>query len=486
MSNIEILLARRRRSRLWWTGLTLGLAAILALTAAATDLSELRARVEKDFELLPVQNGLVLTPREPFRGIRSIEIERDEIAVNGQTVSRRELEDWLGERAAAVIALAEIGGEEQARLVGRQAAPPPPVAAEAPIDAPAAPPLPEPPPIAVEGTGDDQGSKSESGRAGGSVHVRADETVEQVFVVGGNATIDGTVKEDVTVFGGAIHVNGRVRKDVVAFGGNVHLGPESKVGGDVTSVAGRVIRAEGSEVEGRIQEVKGGWKYPLGRNDDEDDDDFRWGWSSPWRGLVGFGVTLASLVAFVLLILLVVAAAPRQIERVGARIAEDPVRSGLVGLLVLVLFFPLLIMTTVLLAVTFIGIPIAFFLWLTVIFLGGPALLIAFLLGYASVAVRVGRWLERRFDWQLGPTAYAAALVGVLALSALWLLGDFANAFGGLFFFGVLFSTLGAILAISALLIGFGGVFQVFVAGRTVYRWKVPGRPAGEPPVTTE
>lgn len=477
MSNTETI-ARRRRAGWLRAGLALGLAAALAVVAAAADLPELRARIEKDFHLLPVQNGLVLTPKEPFRGIRSIEIDDGGIAVNGQSVSRRDLEDWLGERAAAVLAVGALDRGDREWLAGRGATPAPAEAAELPAQAPAAPA--EPPPVPAPPPAEDS-SDSRAGSRGtpakGSVHVRADETVEQVFVVGGSATIDGTVEEDATVFGGDLRVNGTVHKDVVAIGGNVHLGPDSKVGGDVTSVAGRVLRDDGSEVDGRIQELKRSWNLPLGKSDDDEPDDgssWHWGWS-PWRGLVGFGVTLASLVAFALLILLVVAAAPRQVERVGARISEDPVRSGLVGLLVLVLFFPLLVMTSVLLAVTIIGIPILVFLWLTVVFLGGPALVVSFLLGYTAVAVRVGRFLETRFSWRLGPTAYAAALVGVLALSALGVVGDFASALGGILFLGFLFSFLGALTVLCAVLVGFGGVCQVFLAGRTVLRWKVPG-----------
>ncbi|MDX1997473.1 MAG: hypothetical protein SF066_07110 [Thermoanaerobaculia bacterium] len=455
--------------------------ASLALEVLAADLAELRARIEKDFQLLPVQSGLVLTPREPFRGIRSIEIDGDQIAVNGQTVSRREAEDWLGERAAAVLALGDLDRADQQRLAGRNT---PSAEAEAPV-APDLPPAPEPPSAEANPTVEEEprsATGSQGAPAKGSVHVRSGETVEQVFVVGGSATIDGKVERDATVFGGHLRVNGSVRKDVVAVGGNVYLGPESFVGGDVTSVAGQVIREDGSEVEGRIQGLKG-WSRDDDRDDRGKDDGEHRGWA-PVRGLVGFGVSLASLVAFALVILLVVAAAPRSVERVGTRIAEDPVRSGLVGLLVLVFFFPLLIMVSVLLAVTIIGIPILVFLWLTVIFLGGPGLVVAILLGYASVAVRVGRFLERRFSWQLGPSAYAAALVGVLGLSGLSLVGDFASALGGILFLGLLFTVLGALVLISAVLVGFGGVCQVFLAGRTVLRWKVPGgRPEGPPPV---
>lgn len=467
-----------RRLRRSFLGVGLALAASLALGVLAADLAELRAQIEKDFQLLPVQSGLVLTPREPFRGIRSIEIDGDQIAVNGQTVSRREAEDWLGERAAAVLALGDLERADQQRLTGGST---PTAEAEAPVP-PELPAAPEPPSAEANPTAEDEprsATGSQGAPAKGSVHVRSGETVEQVFVVGGSATIDGKVERDATVFGGHLRVNGSVRKDVVAVGGNVYLGPDSFVGGDVTSVAGQVIREDGSEVEGRIQGLKG-WSRDDDRDDRGDNDDHR-GWA-PVRGLVGFGVSLASLVAFALVILLVVAAAPRSVERVGTRIAEDPVRSGLVGLLVLVFFFPLLIMVSVLLAVTIIGIPILVFLWLTVIFLGGPGLVVAILLGYASVAVRVGRFLERRFSWQLGPSAYAAALAGVLGLSVLSLVGDFASALGGILFLGFLFSFLGALVLISAVLVGFGGVCQVFLAGRTVFRWKVPGGRAEDPP----
>lgn len=65
------------------------LLAIVAVSAQG-DVNSVRGRLEKRFEVLPIANGVVLTPR--FRtDVRSIEVTESAIAVDGAAVTGAEL-----------------------------------------------------------------------------------------------------------------------------------------------------------------------------------------------------------------------------------------------------------------------------------------------------------------------------------------------------------------------------------------------------------
>ena len=83
-------------------------------------------------------------------------------------------------------------------------------------------------------------------RFGSDVTVERDEIVEEVVVIGGNATINGEVDGELTVVGG-----------------NATLGPEAVVRDDVTVVGGTLNRARrlghrGPDPERRPSETNGG------------------------------------------------------------------------------------------------------------------------------------------------------------------------------------------------------------------------------------
>jgi hypothetical protein len=63
--------------------------------SAQSNVDELRTRLEARFEIVPIANGMVLTPR--FKtSIRSIELSDSTIAIDGAPVTGRELSDRLG------------------------------------------------------------------------------------------------------------------------------------------------------------------------------------------------------------------------------------------------------------------------------------------------------------------------------------------------------------------------------------------------------
>ena len=71
--------------------------------SAQSHVDELRSRLESRFEIVPIANGVVLTPR--FRtSIKSVELSSSTIAIDGAPVTGQELHDRLGNDAALILA----------------------------------------------------------------------------------------------------------------------------------------------------------------------------------------------------------------------------------------------------------------------------------------------------------------------------------------------------------------------------------------------
>jgi cytoskeletal protein CcmA (bactofilin family) len=144
----------------------------------------------------------------------------------------------------------------------------------------------------------------------GRVVVSSGETVGDVVIINGPATIDGTVRGSVTAFNGDVTVSGTVTGDVTTFNGTVTLANGAVVRGDVVTESAPTI-APGTTVGGEQRRVNTG--VILGRI----------GWIS--RFVVWVAVTFSILVFGLLLLLFapraaeVVAAAA--LERVGPSIA---------------------------------------------------------------------------------------------------------------------------------------------------------------------
>ncbi len=481
------------------TGSETGSEADSEAAAAAPEVAEpvtpeadaLRRQIDERYEVLPVRGGLVLQPREDFRGVRTIEITGSALAVNGRSIGREELRDWMGERAEAVLRVADLEPEERLRLFDAEE---PAQDADAEEDedgesavrvAPEVPEAPEPPePPDVTGRRVHRGSQTV---VGSSVRIARDEVADDVVVLGGSADIEGRVEGDVVVFGGPVDVEGEVTRDVTAIGGNVYLGEDSEVGGEVTAVGGRVRRDAGARVRGGINEVQRGFRGPSAPVWAWD-----WGrWDGPNFSPVGWMASMiwpiAELLFLALLVIFLVAIARPTVERVGTRAGAEPLKSGIVGLLVGILIVPAFLIVSVLLALSIIGIPILLVLVLLFVFVGIPALLIAALVGYSGVAWRLGRWSEGRFGWRL-ESAIMAAVVGLLFLHVLDLVGH-ALDFGPLRVFGVMFLLTAAVVQFVAWCVGFGAVvlelYDRRQRRRAVLAAGVPGAvPPGSPPAT--
>src|SRR5258706_2565213 len=111
--------------------------------ASAEERTSLRQGLESRYEVLPVREGIVLKPRQPKAGIRTIEVTSDGVAVNGERVTARTLHDWLGADADLVLRLQGLSAAEQRQIFGLEggapaAAAPAPPPSPAPATAPAA------------------------------------------------------------------------------------------------------------------------------------------------------------------------------------------------------------------------------------------------------------------------------------------------------------------------------------------------------------
>ena len=365
----------------------------------------LKQRVERRFDVLPIQGGAVLKPKRTS-AVRVIEIRDGAIDVDGVPASGALLREKLGADAELVLQVSYLPTET---LTGwyTPPAPPAPPAATAPAQTeptpeavPEATPPVETPPAAPDEHTDAQPDEEHWRRSAARVNIGGDITIEA----------DERVSDPVVAVGGSVTVLGHVDDDVVAVGGSVHLGPKAVVRGDVTSVGGRIEQAHGAVIRGHVNEIRFGppnFNFhpgillgPLGG----------WDMFSGWFRLVG---TLLRLGIVLILVFIALLAAPRVVERIGERAARDPWLSGFTGLLAQLLFVPVLVLSVVVLAVSIIGIPLLVLVPFAIL-----GFLLAVLIGFTGVVLRLGRWAagtERPAFVTLAVGVVIVAAVGLLA-----------------------------------------------------------------------
>jgi len=224
--------------------------------------------------------------------------------------------------------------------------------------------------------------------------VPANQIVDDVVVVGGNATILGTVNDS-----------------VILFNGNLELKASAKINGFVLVIGGTITQEPGAVITDEII------NFSLDN-------------ATQNSLLVGGGMVvgtwllqLAVSVLFVLLSVLAVVLGKGRTHAFTERARQNP------GQLLYVGFFSSLILLalSVLLVITLIGIPILLLLVLVII--------LAFIIGLAATSILVGkriRGLESRADWLL-------TLVGSSILVS------FMNVpfIGGILFLGILVFSIG-------------------------------------------
>jgi hypothetical protein len=355
----------------------------------------LREQLERKYDVVPLTDGVALRPKA--RGdVRLVEVTAGTILVNGAVVTGRELRERLGADADAVLRLSYLSTDEL-REVAAPPAPPAPVAAPAAPE----PPLERTQPEPRETRQWSRRSNGERIRIFGDIAVERDEE------------ITGQV---VAVFG-SVRVDGKVGDQVVAVFGSVVLGTDAVVGGDVVSVGGRVIRNAGAETRGSVTEVAltDSW-FPF----------YVRPWDRGWEGapffltfgavprLIGTAIRLSLLLLLTGVALVV---ARRSVDASAERVAENPLKTTVIGLVAEVLVLPVLVLTAIVLSISIIGIPLLLLLPFVVL-----ALLVMALVGFTGTAAAIGNAVQRRYS-PGAQTPYMAVVVGLLVIVSPVILG---------------------------------------------------------------
>jgi hypothetical protein len=211
-----------------------------------------------------------------------------------------------------------------------------------------------------------------------TIQVAVDETVHgDVVCVGGTASVAGRVTGDVVVVGGTLELTGRAEGELVAVGSTVHFGPEARVQDDVVTV-GSVVVDDGLEYGGQRINVIPVFGIPTAR-----------GAFGVFAAILGWLALLRVFLVFVV-ILAYLALAPRQVLELSERIRSGYVRALFVGLVA----HAAMLVLSLLLAITVIGLPVLLVLaasfWLLRI-LGRAAL-------FHAVGSGLGRGISREMS----------------------------------------------------------------------------------------
>jgi len=403
--------------------------------------ADLGARLRERFDVVPLQQGVALVPRQTGGSVRLVQIEGGVVSVDGQTLTGAQLRERLGADADLVVQASYLTPEQQRELAAAPGGPIP-VAPAAPTPAP------------IERT-----------------EVRRDD----VFNFGGDVTIDANerVEGDVVVFGGSATIDGEVTDDVFVLGGRARLGPQAVVRGDVTVVGGSLDRATGAQVFGDVNEVgdrrgavRGEWRWP------------GMFFGSFWSRLGSLAATILRLTVILLVGLIVVAFGRGAVERVAARTAATPLRSGLIGLLAQILFVPVLVLTCIVLVVSIIGIPL-----LVLVPFGILLLVLVMLVGFVGLAYHVGRLVASRVRGA-EPGPYAAFAIGVAAIGAVTLTAKLGALVGG--FLLAPLTAIGYVLEYVAWTIGFGAALLYWYETQTRFGGRRPAGPMAPAPAPGE
>lgn len=398
-------------------------------------LSELRAQLRERYDVVGLQQGVALVPRQAGSTVRMIQIVDGVVTIDGETPTGAQLRDRLGRDADLVVQASYLSQQQQREL------------ADAPSGAGA--PAGGSPPQAIAAIERTEVTRGDRVRFGESL------------TIGANERVDG----DVAVFGGSADVDGEVTGDLAVFGGSLRLGPQAVVRGDVSVMGGGLDRAPGSQIRGSINEMgRGRGVFRRGRG-------FSDMFSSFWSRLGSLAATVLRLTLLVLLGLVAVAFCRNPIERIAARTSAGLLRSGLIGLLAEILFLPVLILTIVVLAVSIVGIPLLALVPFAILLV-----MLVMLVGYLGLASHVGHSLTNRFGWT-GRGAYAPVAIGVVVIGSVTLCAKLAALAGG-FLLGAPLAVLGYFVEYVAWTIGFGGAILAWYETQT----RFGGRRHAAPP----
>ncbi len=107
----------RRWTLVWLTAALVSVALLPALAQGlSTEQRDLRSRIEEHYEVVPSSNAIALVPKTRDRDVRLIDISQGVIAINGVTVTGKELRDRLGSDADLIVRLSYLTADERRDL----------------------------------------------------------------------------------------------------------------------------------------------------------------------------------------------------------------------------------------------------------------------------------------------------------------------------------------------------------------------------------
>lgn len=263
-------------------------------------------------------------------------------------------------------------------------------------------------------------------------------TVERgnVVVLGGSVEIKegATLDGDLTVFGGDVDVAGRITGNIVVLGGDVDVSGSAYIEGDFALFGGSAKVDEGAVIEGDMASGPEGDWFDLGEFDrrapvlpelpEIPDMPSRPAPPVGPRAVVRqtsgiaekVGSAFLTAIGIGIIAMLATLFLPRQTERTRQVLAQEPVTSGVVGLVTLLaaaLVTPLLAVLSAILLLVCIGLlgfPVIVLLWL--------AIVAAAVFGWVVLGQLLGNWIGKRLSLQ-GMTPILEAGVGAFALALL-------------------------------------------------------------------
>jgi hypothetical protein len=270
--------------------------------------------------------------------------------------------------------------------------------------------------------------------AGGIFTLESGETLDgSLIVFGGTAAVEqaSVVEGDVVVLGGIVTIDGLVQGNVVGIGGVVNLQENAVIDGDLTTIAAALNRESGAQVSGQVitgVDVPALSLLP-GTVDIPTVTQFEPSFFDPagftiWRIFWFIFRTLlwGALAALVAIFL------PNPTERTSKAIVNEPVMSGGVGLITMILSPVVLII----LAITCILSPISL--------LGLFVLVIAWVFGRIAIGLEIGQRIAKSFnkEWPVplaaGVGTFGLALVvdslGTFIICVGWLIPALVGMFG--------------------------------------------------------
>ncbi|MEE8637625.1 MAG: hypothetical protein V3T21_01110 [Candidatus Margulisiibacteriota bacterium] len=201
------------------------------------------------------------------------------------------------------------------------------------------------------------------------------------------------VSGNAVAIGGSLTVSGRVKGDAVAVGGSLYLKDRARVGGNAVSVGGVIEKSPRAVVKGDVTEVSFA------------------GMGGITPGMAAGGLTIFSLLSFIgflVLVIILVALFPSQLEKVSSAVEGNLLKTFLYGLLVIILFVPVII----LLAISIAGI-VLIPVWAILVTVAG-------LFGYIAAAHFIGQKILKAAKLTV-KTMMVETLVGIIILALIGL-----------------------------------------------------------------